>query len=71
MNAHRNISASEIRERQGHPTIDADGHILEYRKIVLDYVDTLYGAKTREDFLAWDPRTEPVRWAHAGTDTLT
>jgi predicted TIM-barrel fold metal-dependent hydrolase len=59
-------ASADIRKRQGHPTIDADGHVLEYRKIVLDYMDSLFGVEMREDFLRWDERTESTRWAHAG-----
>lgn len=66
MSADTTMDAAEIRKRQGHPTIDADGHILEYRKIVLDYVDTLFGAKMRDDVVAWDEKAEQTRWSHLG-----
>ena len=58
-------SSAEIRARQGHPSIDSDGHILEYRQIVLDYVATMFGPKLRDDFLAWDERPKPGQWASA------
>ena len=66
MSTDKTLASADIRKRQGHPTIDADGHILEYRKIVLDYVDSLFGAKMRQEFLTWDEQAEPTRWAHAG-----
>ena len=50
------LTAAKVREKQGHPTIDADGHILEYRKIVLDYLEELFGADLRRDYLAWDEK---------------
>ncbi len=60
-----NLTAAEIRERQGHPTIDADGHILEYRKIVLDYLAALFGADMVRDYLAWDERAQASLWGGA------
>lgn len=60
-----NFTAAEIRKRQGHPSIDADGHILEYRKIVLDYLETLYSAEMVRDYLAWDERVSASLWGGA------
>ncbi len=58
-------TAAEIRQRQGHPTIDADGHILEYRKIVLDYLEGLFGAQMRAEYQAWDEQARRFQWDHA------
>lgn len=57
-----NLTAAQIRKKQGHPTIDADGHILEYRKIVLDYLEKLFGPGLRQDFLAWDEKVRAAQW---------
>jgi hypothetical protein len=57
--------SADIRARLGHPIIDVDGHILEYRKIVLDYMEDLFGAKMRQDFLAWDEQARQHHWDNA------
>lgn len=59
-------AAAEVRRLQGHPTIDTDGHVLEYRKIVLDYVESLFGPGLRADYVAWEEGTAATRWADAG-----
>lgn len=42
MTAHR--TSAEIRERLGHPVIDADGHQLELEPLLLDYIREVGGA---------------------------
>src|SRR3981189_3382320 len=41
---------AEIRSRLGHPGIDSDGHTIEAIPVFLDYLKSVAGARTAENF---------------------
>jgi predicted TIM-barrel fold metal-dependent hydrolase len=56
MSEHAHLTAAEIRERVGHPIVDADGHFMEFMPLVDDeivtYLEEEGGAALRDRFLA-------------------
>ena len=45
-------SSLAIREQLGHPVIDGDGHYLEIRPVLLEFIDAVAGPKMVERYLA-------------------
>jgi predicted TIM-barrel fold metal-dependent hydrolase len=56
MSEHAHLTAAEIRDRVGHPIVDADGHFMEFMPLVDDeivtYLEEEGGAALRDRFLA-------------------
>jgi len=51
-NPNRASKSAQIRARLSHPIIDSDGHTIENRAILADYVKSVAGAKTAERLVA-------------------
>ena len=60
MSEHAHLTAAEIRERVGHPIVDADGHFMEFMPLVDDeivtYLEEAGGAALRDRFLSSQSR---------------
>jgi Amidohydrolase len=56
MNEHAHLTAAQIRERVGHPIVDADGHFMELMPLlddeIVSYLEEAGGAALRDRFVA-------------------
>ena len=49
--------SAAVREKLTHPIVDADGHMVEYMPLFLDYLGQIAGAKTRDKYIARLPNS--------------
>jgi predicted TIM-barrel fold metal-dependent hydrolase len=50
MKAQSRLSAAQVRQRLGHPVVDADGHVIEYLPALVDCLKRVAGPKVSERF---------------------
>ena len=58
-------SPADVRARLGHPVVDADGHMAEIGRVVLDYIRTVGGQDMAERYRR---RPEMTRWYRASPE---
>lgn len=54
--------ATRIRARLDHPVVDADGHMLEYAPVFLDFLKQVAGAGTVKRYAAQSKKARANRW---------